>query len=102
MDARSPRRRFQFSLRTLMLFAVIGAVHCALRLPMLKEWQAQNEVPAWHDLGGTGSIAPYPTNCSFGRIIRIRRLDGGFFACRFAGLRLNRQQQSPRTLPDCG
>jgi hypothetical protein len=70
------RRLAQFRLRTLMLLTAIVAVQCAVCLPALKEWQAQNETPKWTDLGGTGSIVGIPTNCTFGRIIRIRRHDG--------------------------
>ena len=75
-DQPSPHRRFQFRLRTLFVVAAIVAVQCAVCLPMLKEWQAQREIPRWTDLGGTGSIAGIPTNCTFGRVIRIRRHDG--------------------------
>jgi hypothetical protein len=38
-DQPSPRRRFQFRLRTLLLWATIFAVQCAVCLPGLKEWQ---------------------------------------------------------------
>jgi hypothetical protein len=71
-----PRRRFQFRLRTVMLLAAIVAVQCAVCLPMLKEWQAQDDAPAkqWIAVGGTGIIAPFQTNfvCTFDKIIRRR------------------------------
>jgi hypothetical protein len=35
----SPRPRFQFRLRTLLLIVLIATVECAVCLPMLKEWQ---------------------------------------------------------------
>jgi hypothetical protein len=37
----SPRRRFQFRLRMLFIAMTILAVQCAVCLPMLKEWKAQ-------------------------------------------------------------
>jgi len=73
-DQPSSRRRFQFRLRTLILFTAIVAVQCAVCLPALKEWQAKKDIPKWTDAGGTGSIAPFQTNigCTFYRFIRRR------------------------------
>jgi hypothetical protein len=67
----TPRRRFQFRLRTLMLLAAILAVQCAVCLPALREWQAQKEVSKWTDQGGTGTIIPFQTTigCTFYRFI---------------------------------
>jgi hypothetical protein len=39
----SPRRRFQFCLRTLFVAVTIVAVQRAVCLPALKEWQLQRE-----------------------------------------------------------
>jgi hypothetical protein len=63
-DQPPPRRRFQFSLRTLMLVVVIAAVICAVCLPALKEWQAirERERQDWRDTGVTGSIEPFKTD----------------------------------------
>jgi hypothetical protein len=41
MTAPSPRRRFQFRLRTLFVGLTIVAIQCAVCLPALKEWRAQ-------------------------------------------------------------
>jgi hypothetical protein len=42
-DQPSPRRRFQFRLRTLLLAVAIVAVQCSVCLPMLREWRSQRE-----------------------------------------------------------
>jgi hypothetical protein len=70
----TPRLRFQFRLRTLILFTAIVAVQCAVCLPALKEWQAQKDLPKWTDAGGTGTIGPFQTTigCTFYRFVRRR------------------------------
>jgi Tfp pilus assembly protein FimT len=40
----SPRRRFQFRLRTLFVIVTIVAVQCAVCLPMLKKWQRHEQM----------------------------------------------------------
>jgi hypothetical protein len=39
----SPRRRFQFRLRTVFLIVAIVAIECAVCLPMLREWKERDE-----------------------------------------------------------
>ena len=88
-DQPSPRRRFQFRLRTLFVVVAIVAVQCAVCLPMLKQWQE------WHDTGGTGSIGPFTINIPevFGRLVRRPTQRAGGSPTRTVRLRRNRASQ---------
>jgi hypothetical protein len=59
----SPRRRFQFRLRTLLLVVAIAAVICAACLPMIREWlkPAPTVKPWMDDPSATGTTAGRPT-----------------------------------------
>jgi hypothetical protein len=51
-DQPSPRRRFQFRLRTLFVVLTIVAVQCAVCLPGLRQWQRmQRSVPRTYTRG---------------------------------------------------
>jgi hypothetical protein len=43
-DQPSPRCRFQFRLRTLLIGVMIFSVQCGVCLPMLREWQEQERI----------------------------------------------------------
>jgi hypothetical protein len=43
-DQPSPRRRFQFRLRTLLIVVTIFSVQCGVCLPMLRDWQQQERI----------------------------------------------------------
>lgn len=43
-DQPPPLRRFEFRLRTLFVIMTILAVECAMCLPMLREWQRQEQL----------------------------------------------------------